>query len=181
MHYDIGVTERPDHPPDSLREGQIATVIQLPADFSNTMIKISMSIFRNITNQASQTTESQICKTACNSGGPQRWLKIPLDVSKPPITFIEQAVSALARMLQSGNDAEPYVPFFGKPGALVINYSPHCCWAICSSLAVTAFSTTSVGSSRALGKRARARLLLALARCPSHNARIRPAALAGFL
>lgn len=48
------------------------------------------------------------------TGGPTRWLKIPLDLSRPPITYVAQALSAVRKT--------PIVPFFGATTGFVINY-----------------------------------------------------------
>lgn len=52
----------------------------------------------------------------CLSGGAERWLKIPLDLSQPPITFVRQALSVVRRTST--------VPFFGVATGLIINYTP---------------------------------------------------------
>jgi len=50
-----------------------------------------------------RTVPSQI--TICGlTGGPDRWLLVPLDTSQPSITFVEQARKRLPT----------HVPFFGK-------------------------------------------------------------------
>ena len=49
------------------------------------------------------------------TGGPKKWLRIELDLSQSPITFVQQAID-LAKQ-------KPTVPFFGKVRGMVINYS----------------------------------------------------------
>jgi hypothetical protein len=49
------------------------------------------------------------------TGGSDRWLRISLDVSKPPITFVSQALSVVRKT--------PKVPFFGDTTGFVINYA----------------------------------------------------------
>jgi hypothetical protein len=50
------------------------------------------------------------------SGGPEHWLKIPLDLSQPPVTY---AVQALAFVRKT-----PVVPFFGATTGFIVNYTP---------------------------------------------------------
>ncbi len=50
------------------------------------------------------------------SGGAERWLKIPLDLSQSPITFARQALTVVRRT--------PTVPFFGATMGFIINYTP---------------------------------------------------------
>ena len=50
------------------------------------------------------------------TGGADKWLRIPLDLSRPPITFVAQAMSVVRLM--------PRVPFFGNTTGFVINYRP---------------------------------------------------------
>jgi len=50
------------------------------------------------------------------TGGAERWLKIPLDVSQRPVTFARQALKFVRRT--------PVVPFFGPTTGFVVNYTP---------------------------------------------------------
>jgi hypothetical protein len=50
------------------------------------------------------------------TGGAERWLTIPLDLSQSPVTFAEQAL-AVARKT-------PSVPFFGRTTGFIVNYTP---------------------------------------------------------
>jgi hypothetical protein len=50
------------------------------------------------------------------TGGPERWLKIPLDLNQPPVTYAVQAHEFVAKT--------PVVPFFGPTTGFVINYTP---------------------------------------------------------
>ena len=50
------------------------------------------------------------------TGGPERWLKIPLDLSQPPVTYAVQAHDFVKKM--------PVVPFFGKTTGYIVNYTP---------------------------------------------------------
>jgi transcriptional regulator with XRE-family HTH domain len=43
------------------------------------------------------------------TGGTERWLIIQFDLSKPPITFVEQAVDALAKR-RGDNHGQPIIP-----------------------------------------------------------------------
>ena len=54
------------------------------------------------------------------TGGASRWLRVPLDLSKPPITFAQQAIRFVRR--------HPLVPFFGATTGFLINYVPD--WAV---------------------------------------------------
>jgi hypothetical protein len=70
--------------------------------------------------QTERTMPSQI--TICGlTGGAGPRLMIPFDVSKGPITFIRQAISALPRRHEDGRR---YVMFFGQALGVIINYSP---------------------------------------------------------
>jgi hypothetical protein len=50
------------------------------------------------------------------TGGPERWLKIPLDVTQPPLSYAEQALAAVRKT--------PEVKFFGPTTGYVVNYTP---------------------------------------------------------
>ena len=50
------------------------------------------------------------------SGGPERWLGIPIDCSRPPITYALQALAVVRNT--------PVVNFFGPTTGFVVNYSP---------------------------------------------------------
>ena len=52
------------------------------------------------------------------TGGPERWLRIPIDGSRSPETFVEQALEVAK--------ANPIVRFFGPLTGFAINYSPNC-------------------------------------------------------
>jgi hypothetical protein len=49
-------------------------------------------------------------------GGAERWLRIPLDLSQPPVTFAPQALIVVRRT--------PEVPFYGATKGFVVNYTP---------------------------------------------------------
>jgi hypothetical protein len=49
------------------------------------------------------------------TGGAERWLKIHLDATKPPLTYAPQALAFVRRT--------PLVPFHGKTTGFVINYA----------------------------------------------------------
>ncbi len=73
--------------------------------------------------QTERTVPSQI--TFCGfTGGTERWLTIRFDLSKPPITFIQQALDALPEKAPQGQNGRRYVTFFGEALGLIINYSP---------------------------------------------------------
>jgi hypothetical protein len=49
------------------------------------------------------------------TGGGERWLKIPLDLSNPPITYARQALAVVRKT--------PLVPFHGNTAGFVVNYT----------------------------------------------------------
>lgn len=63
----------------------------------------------------SQNRPSQITLYGM-TGGPERWLKIPLDLSQPPVTYAVQAHEFVKKT--------PLVPFFGKTTGFIVNYTP---------------------------------------------------------
>ena len=55
--------------------------------------------------------------TMCGvTGGPERWLKISLDCSRPPVTYAKQALAVVQKT--------PTISFFGRTTGFIINYSP---------------------------------------------------------
>ena len=50
------------------------------------------------------------------TGGPERWLKIPLDLSQPPANYAAQALAVARRT--------PVVEFFGATTGFIVNYTP---------------------------------------------------------
>jgi hypothetical protein len=50
------------------------------------------------------------------SGGAERWLRIPLDLSQPPITFVAQALAVVRRT--------PTVTFCGATKGFIVNFTP---------------------------------------------------------
>ncbi len=50
------------------------------------------------------------------TGGPERWLRIPLDLAQPPVTFASQALAVVEKT--------PVVPFFGPTTGFVISFTP---------------------------------------------------------
>ena len=73
--------------------------------------------------QTERTVPSQI--TLCGlAGGVRCRLEIPFDLSRSPITYIQQSVEALPGMLRTGDDGIRYATFFGRAVGLIINYSP---------------------------------------------------------
>jgi hypothetical protein len=50
------------------------------------------------------------------TGGPERWLKIPLDLSRPPLSYAAQALSVVRRT--------PLVKFLGPTSGFIVNYTP---------------------------------------------------------
>jgi len=73
--------------------------------------------------QPEHTVPTQI--TICGlTGGAERWLMIPLDLSQSPVTFIQKAVNALPEKTMPRSDGGRHVMFFGRALGLIINYSP---------------------------------------------------------
>jgi hypothetical protein len=50
------------------------------------------------------------------TGGPERWLKIPLDFSQSPVTYAVQAHEFVAKT--------PFVPYHGRTTGYIVNYTP---------------------------------------------------------
>jgi hypothetical protein len=50
------------------------------------------------------------------SGGPERWLRIPLDWSQPTLTYAAQALAVVRQT--------PVVMFFGPTTGFIVNYTP---------------------------------------------------------
>jgi hypothetical protein len=50
------------------------------------------------------------------TGGAERWLKIPLDLSQPPVTYALQAHEFVAKT--------PFVPYHGRTTGFIVNYTP---------------------------------------------------------
>jgi hypothetical protein len=50
------------------------------------------------------------------TGGANTWLRIPLDVGMPPITYVRQALAVVK--------VTPKVPFFGRTTGFIINFTP---------------------------------------------------------
>ena len=73
--------------------------------------------------QTEHTGPSQI--TICGlTGGAERWLIIRFDLSRPPITFVQQALEALPNRVNLGQDGKRYVTFFGEALGVIVNYAP---------------------------------------------------------
>ena len=73
--------------------------------------------------ETERTIPTQI--TACGlTGGAERWLQIDFDLTRPPITFVQQAVAALPEKIRPGTDGRQYVTFFGEALRFIVNYSP---------------------------------------------------------
>jgi hypothetical protein len=50
------------------------------------------------------------------TGGPERWLKIPIDASRPPLSYAAQALAVVCKT--------PEVKFFGPVTGFIVNYTP---------------------------------------------------------
>jgi len=73
--------------------------------------------------QTERTVPTQITFCAL-TGGAERWLIILFDLSKPPISYVKQALEALPEKARVGRDGKRFVPFFGEALGIIINYSP---------------------------------------------------------
>ncbi len=65
--------------------------------------------------QGTEKRPSQICIFGI-SGGAESWLRIPLDLTQPPVTFAAQALAVVKET--------PEAPFFGPTTGFIINYTP---------------------------------------------------------
>ncbi|WP_162560969.1 hypothetical protein [Methylobacterium durans] len=73
--------------------------------------------------QTENTVPTQIC--ICGfTGGAGRWLIISFDLTRPPLTYVQQAVDALPKKTMACSDGGRAVMFFGKALGLIINHSP---------------------------------------------------------
>ena len=50
------------------------------------------------------------------TGGSEKWLRIPLDLSQPPVSYAAQALAVVRKT--------PEVKFFGPATGFIVNYSP---------------------------------------------------------
>ena len=50
------------------------------------------------------------------TGGPERWLKVPLELSQPAVTYAVQADEFVAKT--------PFVPYHGRTTGFIVNYTP---------------------------------------------------------
>ena len=72
--------------------------------------------------QTERTVPSQI--TICGlTGGARRWLWIGFDLSKPPVTFVQQALAAMPDKARRAENGKRYVTFFGEALGFIVNYS----------------------------------------------------------
>ncbi|GEP07494.1 hypothetical protein [Methylobacterium oxalidis] len=73
--------------------------------------------------QTEHTVPTQI--TFCGlTGGARRWLMISFDLSRPPVTYVRQAVDALPEKTMACSGGGRAVMFFGRALGLIINYTP---------------------------------------------------------
>ena len=59
------------------------------------------------------------------TGGAERWLTVRFDLSRSPLTFVQQVSDALPRMTGVEANGRRSVMFFGAVNGFVINYSPN--------------------------------------------------------
>lgn len=58
------------------------------------------------------------------TGGARRWLMIPFDLTRSPITYVQQAVDAVFDKTHARSDGGRNVTFFGEATGIIINYEP---------------------------------------------------------
>ena len=58
------------------------------------------------------------------TGGVGRWLIVPVDSSKSPMTFVRQVLDILPTKLHTGTQGRKFVPFFGGAKGFYLNYRP---------------------------------------------------------
>ena len=66
-----------------------------------------------LTTERTQPAQIALCAV---TGGSDRWLKIALDLTQPPLSYVNQALVVARRTRE--------VPFFGAVTGVIVNYSP---------------------------------------------------------
>jgi hypothetical protein len=99
-------------PPDVIQEAIDETVRQIAAE-QDALWRASFhpsAYLLGTTDRPSQILFFAI------TGGAERWLRIPLDLSQPPVTYAEQALAVVRKT--------PEVKFFGPTTGFIVNYTP---------------------------------------------------------
>jgi hypothetical protein len=107
-----GLPEMLNQSPDVVQEAIDKTVRQIAAD-QDALWRASFQPAAYLLGTAERP--SQIFFFGI-TGGPDRWLKIPLDLSQPPISYVAQTLAVLRKT--------PEVKFFGPTTGFIVNYSP---------------------------------------------------------
>ena len=101
-----------DLPPETIQEAIDATTRQIAAE-ADALFRASFKPAAYLL--GSSNRPSQIWMFGL-TGGAERWLKIPLDISESPITYAEQALAVVRKT--------PFVQFFGPTTGFIVNYTP---------------------------------------------------------
>jgi hypothetical protein len=101
-----------DLPPETIKEAITATTRQIAAE-ADARWRASFKPAAYLLGTSNRP--SQIWMFGV-TGGAERWLKIPLDISQSPVTYAEQALAVVRQT--------PTVRFFGPTTGFIVNYTP---------------------------------------------------------
>jgi hypothetical protein len=101
-----------DLPPETVKEAITATTRQIAAE-ADARWRASFKPAAYLLGTSNRP--SQIWMFGV-TGGAERWLKIPLDISQSPVTYAEQALAVVRKT--------PVVQFFGPTTGFIVNYTP---------------------------------------------------------
>ena len=99
-------------PPETIHEAIDATIRQIAAE-ADALFRASFKPAAYLLGSSNRPSQILIFGL---TGGVERWLKIPLDLSEPPITYAEQALAVVRKT--------PIVQFFGPTTGFIVNYTP---------------------------------------------------------
>ena len=99
-------------PPETIKEAIDATTRQIAAE-ADALFRASFKPAAYLLGTSNRPSQIWIFGV---TGGAERWLKIPLDISQPPITYAEQALAVVRKT--------PVVQFFGPTTGFIVNYTP---------------------------------------------------------
>jgi len=100
-----------DLPPETVKEAITATTRQIAAE-ADARWRASFKPAAYLLGTSNRP--SQIWMFGV-TGGAERWLKIPLDISQSPVTYAEQALAVVRQT--------PTVRFFGLTTGFIVNYT----------------------------------------------------------
>jgi hypothetical protein len=100
-----------DLPPETVKEAITATTRQIAAE-ADARWRASFKPAAYLLGTSNRP--SQIWMFGV-TGGAERWLKIPLDISQSPVTYAEQALAVVRET--------PTVQFFGLTTGFIVNYT----------------------------------------------------------